>query len=65
MTRRLLSLCDTCSLMREIVTPKESRFLLCKRAEVDPTFAKYPSQPLLSCRGYVQRSPLQNTTDER
>ena len=53
-SRRLQSLCETCDFMREIVTPKGSRFLLCRRAEVEPLYAKYPPQPLLRCQGHVE-----------
>lgn len=46
------SLCETCSWMREITTPKGSRFLLCQLSQTDPTYAKYPRQPVLMCDGY-------------
>ena len=46
-----LSLCETCAFMREVVTPKESRFLLCRLSQSDPAFPKYPPQPVLRCDG--------------
>jgi hypothetical protein len=46
------SLCETCARMREIVTPKGSRFLLCQLSQSDASYAKYPAQPKLRCAGY-------------
>ena len=46
------SLCETCTWMREIVTPKGSRFLLCQLSKNDPAFPKYPPQPVVRCDGY-------------
>ena len=46
------SLCETCQEMREIVTPKGSRFLLCELALVDPAYPKYPPQPVVQCAGH-------------
>lgn len=42
--------------MREIVSGRGSRFVLCKKAQEDPRFAKYPPQPLLACPGYERRA---------
>ncbi|HEV3204155.1 MAG TPA: hypothetical protein VGY77_07225 [Gemmataceae bacterium] len=46
------SLCETCAMMREIVTPKGSRFLLCRLSKSDPAYPKYPPQPIVRCQGY-------------
>ena len=46
------SLCEKCALMREVVTPKGSRFLLCRLSQTDPAFPKYPPQPVVRCEGY-------------
>jgi hypothetical protein len=46
------SLCETCASMREVVTPKGSRFLLCQLSRNDPAFPKYPPQPVVRCDGY-------------
>jgi hypothetical protein len=46
------SLCETCSLVRELVTPKGSRFLLCQLSKTDPAYPKYPPQPVVRCEGY-------------
>ena len=49
------SLCETCALMREVVTPKKTRFLLCQLSRTDPAFPKYPPQPVACCCGYRPR----------
>ena len=49
------SLCETCASMREVITPKGSRFLLCQLSITDPAFPKYPPQPVVRCDGYQPR----------
>jgi hypothetical protein len=49
------SLCETCALMREVVTPKESRFLLCQLSQSNPDYPKYPPQPVVQCDGYQKK----------
>jgi hypothetical protein len=46
------SLCETCAFMREIVTPKGSRFLLCQLSLTDAAYPKYPRQPVAHCEAY-------------
>ena len=46
------SLCETCARMRQVVTPKGSRFLLCQLSQSDTAYAKYPPQPVIRCNGY-------------
>jgi hypothetical protein len=48
------SLCEACAWMREIVTPKGSRFLLCRLSQTNPAFPKYPPQPVVRCEGYQE-----------
>jgi hypothetical protein len=43
--------------MREIVSGKGSRFLLCELSQADPRFAKYPPQPVIRCEGYQEQTP--------
>jgi hypothetical protein len=38
--------------MREVITAKQSRFLLCQLSRSNPAFAKYPPQPVIRCDGY-------------
>ena len=49
------SLCEMCASVREVVTPKGSRFLLCQLSHTDPAFPKYPPQPVVRCEGYRPR----------
>jgi hypothetical protein len=49
------SLCKTCALMREIVTPKGSRFLLCQLSQRNLDYPKYPPQPVAWCDGYQKK----------
>jgi len=49
------SLCATCVWMRDVLTPKGSRFLLCRLSQTGPTYPKYPAQPVLRCAGYRKK----------
>jgi protein-tyrosine-phosphatase len=49
------SLCESCRQMREETTPKGSRFLLCQLSQSNPTYPKYPPQPIVRCHGYEQK----------
>jgi gamma-glutamylcyclotransferase (GGCT)/AIG2-like uncharacterized protein YtfP len=49
------SLCESCAFVREIATPRGSRFLLCELSLRDDSYPKYPSQPRLTCPGYRPR----------
>ena len=60
----LQSLCETCRLMREVVTAKGSRFLLCQLSKCDPAYPKYPPQPVVRCEGY-QRKEQTEGVEER
>ena len=51
------SLCETCAFMREVDTPKGSRFLLCQLSASNPDYPKYPPQPVVRCNGYQQKEP--------
>jgi hypothetical protein len=49
------SLCESCTSMREVVSGKGSRFLLCQLSATNPAFAKYPPQPIVRCSGYLPK----------
>jgi hypothetical protein len=49
------SLCETCAFMREVVTPKRSRFLLCQLSQTTLDYPKYPPQPVVQCNGYQNK----------
>lgn len=48
------SLCESCKHVREVVTPKGSRFLLCELSRTEPDYPKYPPQPVLRCGGHAK-----------
>jgi hypothetical protein len=49
------SLCETCNFCREVVTAKGSRFLLCRLSQSNPSFPKYPPQPVVRCSGHERK----------
>ena len=49
------SLCEGCAHLREVISAKGSRFLLCLLAQSDSRFHKYPPQPVLRCGGSKPR----------
>jgi hypothetical protein len=57
------SLCETCAWMREVVTPKGSRFLLCQLSQTDPDYPKYPPQPVVWCDGYRKEEQTGGTVE--
>jgi hypothetical protein len=50
------SLCESCRHLREVVSGRGSRFLLCLLSQSGKRFPKYPPQPVLKCGGYERRS---------
>lgn len=59
------SLCEACAWMREVVTPKGSRFLLCQLSVSNPDYPKYPPQPVIRCDGYLKKEQTKEQTTER
>ena len=49
--------------MREIVTPKGSRFLLCQLAQTDSNYLKYPPQPVVRCDGYQRKEKTEEAKE--
>jgi len=49
------SLCEFCLHMKEVVSGKGSRFLMCQKSADDNHFQKYPPQPIVQCRGFEQK----------
>jgi len=56
------SLCESCDRMREVVTPKGSRFLLCQLSQTNSAYPKYPPQPIVQCQGYVPKDKSRDST---
>jgi hypothetical protein len=57
------SLCETCAFMREVLTPKKSRFLLCQLSQTTPDYPKYPPQPVAQCDGYRKKEQTEGIVD--
>lgn len=49
------SLCEPCKHVKEVVSGKGSRFLLCLKSAEDKRFSKYPPQPIIECEGFEQK----------
>jgi hypothetical protein len=48
-------LCADCLNARRIESAHGSVFMLCELSLTDPTFAKYPPLPVLTCDGYKKK----------
>ena len=46
------SICKSCGNVREVVSGTGATFLLCRLAQTDKRFSKYPPQPVVRCDGY-------------
>ena len=57
-------LCETCTHVQIVRSSKGSSFVLCRLSEVDPAFRRYPTLPVITCRGY-ERGPERPTLQER
>ena len=49
-------LCGRCSWVQVIRNRRGSFFLLCRKAQEDPNFSRYPSLPVLACPGYEEKA---------
>jgi len=50
-------LCATCRHVRLVPSSRGQTFYMCRRAEADPAFPRYPALPVLRCRGYEPAPP--------
>lgn len=57
---RLVGLCAQCQFVRQIKNDRESVFYFCERSKTDTQFVKYPSLPLMACKGFVERLYLED-----
>ena len=46
------SLCEFCRHLKEVVSGKGARLLLCQKSGADNRHPKYPPQPVIQCRGF-------------
>lgn len=53
-------LCATCVHARVISSDRGARFVLCELSKTDDRFRRYPSLPVLACRGHVRLENPQN-----
>jgi hypothetical protein len=58
------SLCENCVHLREVVSPKGSRFLLCLLSGSERRFPKYPPQPVLRCLGHERKEEGDEPNDD-
>ncbi|MEZ4826909.1 MAG: hypothetical protein R3C61_11600 [Bacteroidia bacterium] len=49
------SLCHTCAFMREVSNKRGSIFFQCEKSRSNPSYARYPMQPVWTCKGYEPR----------
>jgi hypothetical protein len=59
-----IGLCQSCRYARVINTNRGSTFYLCRLAERDPRFPKYPRLPVLACAGYEADADPEFLSDE-
>jgi hypothetical protein len=50
--RARVGLCWDCAWARRVASARGAVFFLCRRAEGDPAYPKYPALPRLRCAGY-------------
>jgi len=56
-----VSLCESCSFAKKIISGKGSQFLLCGKSQTDQRFPKYPRQPVMRCHGFVEKKAATTT----
>jgi hypothetical protein len=49
----VVGLCANCQHVHQLRSARGSTFYLCRRAETDPAYARYPRIPVLACPGYA------------
>ena len=56
MDRARIGLCWECRWTRRVTSGRGSVFFLCRRAETDPAYSKYPPLPVWRCPGYEREA---------
>lgn len=51
-----VGLCKNCGYCRVVKNARSNAFYLCRLAENDARFPKYPRLPVLQCSGYIPRA---------
>jgi hypothetical protein len=57
MDPRRVGLCWDCRWARRVTSGRGSTFFLCRRAETDPGYPRYPPLPRLACPGHEPERP--------
>ena len=52
LVKTAIGLCERCSFIRRVRNRRGSTFVLCRRSEEDPRYARYPRLPMLRCLGF-------------
>lgn len=60
-----VGLCAMCRHVRIVTNRRGSHFYLCRLAESDPTFRRYPPLPVLVCRGFQPTESSDGRPDDR
>ena len=47
-----VGLCINCKFVKQVDNRRGSSFFLCKKAETNPSFSKYPVLPVYQCSGF-------------
>lgn len=55
------SVCEFCRHVKHVVSGTGSHFLMCRKAQDDKRFPKYPRQPVLQCTGFERPSESGST----
>jgi hypothetical protein len=56
-----IGLCADCRHARVVQSSHGSTYYLCRLAETDPRFAKYPRLPVLRCAGYEPATQVEDS----
>jgi hypothetical protein len=54
--RTRAGLCASCTHAHLVVSSRGSTFYLCRLADHDPAFRRYPVLPVTSCRGFMSEA---------
>lgn len=58
-------LCGSCRHCKEVTNARGSTFLLCRRAESDDAFPRYPRLPVRECAGFEAAIAVEKKGDQQ
>ena len=50
-------LCASCVHAQQVLSSRDSTFILCRLSRQDSRYARYPRLPVIECKGYEPRGP--------